>query len=251
MAFKYVLVQQRKAYETINAQSLLLQQLSGEAKRHDALIQDLQQRLELAARDAREGLERNARLEKANVQLSAALSVQQEARHASDARATEQALDLQSLRASLETKASAAELAELVHILQRLQANKAEKTGLAEVAQQGAAHAERLHELGAQLNHVAQTGLQADAQLGEQLTALSQKVAALPTQAELELKAGRAEMQQQLANKADRADAKKLQSDVAVLRADQDALKKTSQIMFETLSLKVSSSCWPCVSIFC
>jgi hypothetical protein len=34
-----VLVQQRKAYETINAQSLLLQQLSGEAKRHESQLQ--------------------------------------------------------------------------------------------------------------------------------------------------------------------------------------------------------------------
>ena len=39
LAFKYVLVQQRKAYETINAQSLLLQQLSGEAKRHESQLQ--------------------------------------------------------------------------------------------------------------------------------------------------------------------------------------------------------------------
>ena len=58
LAFKYVLVQQRKAYETINAQSLLLQQLSAEAKRHESLLQDSQLRLDAASRDGREAVER-------------------------------------------------------------------------------------------------------------------------------------------------------------------------------------------------
>jgi hypothetical protein len=89
LAFKYVLVQQRKAYETINAQSLLLQQLSAEAKRHESLLQDSQLRLDNATRDSRDALDRCARLDKANAQLQAALSAQMDARQSGDARSNE------------------------------------------------------------------------------------------------------------------------------------------------------------------
>ncbi len=41
--------------------------------------------------------------------------------------------------------------------------------------------------------------------------------------------------------KADRAEAKKLSSDQATMRADQDALKKTAQILYEALQGKAET----------
>jgi hypothetical protein len=159
---------------------------------------DATQRLDMVTRDCRDLNEKNARLEKSVVQLQSALAVSHEARQVADNRAAELSQELQFVRSNLDGKASASELAELVHILQRLQANKAEKSGLAELAKASVEHGDRLHEQSVQLNALQQSTHSGVTQLAEGLQQLQQRLSTLPTSGEMELKAGRAELQQLL-----------------------------------------------------
>jgi hypothetical protein len=75
-------------------------------------------------------------------------------------------------------------------------------------------------------------------QLGEAVQQLQQRVAVCPTNVDMELKASRAEVTQLLQQKADKSDAKKLQQDTTASRAEVEALKKTTQIIFEAMHTK-------------
>jgi hypothetical protein len=193
-----VLVQQRKSFDTINTQSLVVQQVGAEMKKQETQLQDALARVDALSREVREANEKYARLDKVAVQLQAALVVQQEARQAAENRVSELSHDLQFCRANVEAKASAAELAELVHILQRLQANKAEKSGVAELAKTTMEHRDRLQEQGQTLHDLSRNAHASQTQLTEAMQQIQQRVTSCATTSELEQKIGKADAIQQL-----------------------------------------------------
>eukprot|EP00455_Lapot_gusevi_P039248 TRINITY_DN4398_c0_g2_i1.p1 TRINITY_DN4398_c0_g2~~TRINITY_DN4398_c0_g2_i1.p1 ORF type:complete len:545 (+),score=138.43 TRINITY_DN4398_c0_g2_i1:124-1758(+) len=239
LAFKYMFVQQKKMFDNMQGQAYTIQQMQLEEKHRDTLINELQERIDTLLKEGKEAAEKISRLEKQLQQAQAAIVVLQENRVVTEQRLEVLNQGAQEVQGTLQTKANLEDLQNIINVTQRLQQIKVDKNLLesrvSEVYKSISEQSDKLHTGLQQHDHVFQASLHA---LQESING---KLVLMASNADLELKASRSEVQGWLAQKSDRSDLKKLASELNTSKQEFDHLKKSHQFLFDALQNKADN----------